>query len=68
LTISYKLSQAKQLSLAQKILSESLSAVAFSKNNKADILRFQAYLYKEAGDLNSAIDTLRQASELAEKP
>jgi tetratricopeptide (TPR) repeat protein len=68
LTISYKLFEAKQLSLAQKILSESLSAVPFSNKNKADILRFQAYLYKEAGDLNSAIDTLKRASELAERP
>ncbi len=68
LTISYKLSEAKQISLAQKILDESVSAVAFSNTSLADIFRFKAYLYKEAGDLDSAIDTLRRASELAEKP
>jgi tetratricopeptide (TPR) repeat protein len=68
LTISYKLSEAKQTPLARRILDESLSAVAFSNKSRADILRFKAYLYKEAGDLDSAIDTLRRASELAEKP
>jgi tetratricopeptide (TPR) repeat protein len=69
LTISYKLSEAKQIPLAQRILDESLPAVGFSNKNRADILRFKAYLYKEAGDLDSAIDTLRRASELvAESP
>jgi len=33
-----------------------------------DIFRFKAYLYKEAGDLDSAIKAFQQARELAEKP
>ncbi len=67
LTIAYKLSEAKQLSLAQMILDESLSTVPFSNKDKADIFRFKAYLSKEAGDLDSAIKALRLASELAGK-
>jgi hypothetical protein len=68
LIICYKLSEANQLSLAQSIMDESLSAVAFSNKSAADIFRLKAYVYKEAGDLDSAIDALRKASELAEKP
>ena len=68
LMICYKLSEAKQYSLALGLMDESLSAVAFSNKNAADILRLKAYLYKEAGNLDLAIETLRQASELAEKP
>ncbi len=68
LMICYKLSEAKQLSMALSIIDESLSAVAFSNKSAADILRFKAYLYKEAGDLDAAIETLREASELAEQP
>ena len=68
LTICYKLSQANQLSLALNLIDESFGAVAFSDKSAADILRLKAYLYKEAGDLDSAIETLRQASELAETP
>ena len=67
LDIGYKLSEAKQLSLAQKLLDESLAAVPFSNKSKADILTFKAYLYKETGDLDNAIKTLRQATELADK-
>lgn len=68
LMICFKLSEANQLSLALSIIDESLSAVAFSNKSAADILRLKAYLYKEAGDLDAAIETLRQASELAEQP
>ena len=68
LMICYKLSEANQLSLALSIIDESLSAVAFSNKSAADILRLKAYLYKEAGDLDAAIETLREASELAEQP
>ena len=68
LMICYRLSQANQLPLAHSLMDESFAAVAFSNRSAADILRLKAYLYKEAGDLDSAIDTLRQASELAEKP
>ena len=66
--ICYKLSEAKQYSLAQDLMDESLSAVAFGNNSAADIFRLKAYVYKEAGDLDSAIEALRKASELAEKP
>ena len=68
LILCYKLSEANQLSLAQSIMDESLSTVAFSNKSAADIFRLKAYVYKEAGDLDSAIDALRKASELAEKP
>lgn len=68
LMIGYKLSEANQLSLAQSIMDESLSTVAFSNKSAADIFRLKAYVYKEAGDLDSAIDALRKASELAEQP
>ncbi len=68
LMICYKLSEAKQLPLAHVLMDESLAAVAFSNKSAADILRLKAYIYKEAGDLDSAIDTLRKASELAEEP
>jgi tetratricopeptide (TPR) repeat protein len=68
LTISYKLTEAKQLSIALAILDDSLSIAPFSNKSRAEILKLKAYIYKEAGDLDSAIDTLRQASELAEKP
>ena len=67
LAIGYKLSEAKQFALAQKILDESLPAVEFSNKDRADILRFKAYLFKEAGDLDAAIGALRQAGELAGK-
>jgi tetratricopeptide (TPR) repeat protein len=65
LDILYKLSEAKQFLLAQKILDESLAAVSFSNKSKADILRFKALLYKDSGDLDSAIKTMQQALELA---
>lgn len=68
LMIGYKLSEANQFSLALSIMDESLAAVAFSNKSAADILRLKAYLYKEAGDLDAAIETLREASELAEQP
>ena len=68
LMICYKLSEANQFSLALTVMDESLSAVAFSNKSAADILRLKAYLYKEAGDLDAAIETLREASELAEQP
>jgi hypothetical protein len=68
LMICYKLSEANQLSLAQSIMDESLSTVAFSSKSAADIYRLKAYVYKEAGDLDSAIDALQRASELAENP
>ena len=68
LTICYKLSEAKQFSMALNIIEESLAAVAFSNKSSADILRLKAYIYKESGDLDSAIETLRKASELAEEP
>jgi tetratricopeptide (TPR) repeat protein len=68
LMICYKLSEANQFSLALSIIDESLAAVAFSNKSAADILRLKAYLYKEAGDLDAAIETLREASELAEQP
>jgi len=68
LQVGYKLSEAKKLLLAQKLLDESLAAVPFSNGSKVDIFRFKAYLYKEAGDLDSAIKAFQQARELAEKP
>ena len=68
LTICYKLSEAKQFSMALNIIEESLAAVAFSNKSAADILRLKAYIYKESGDLDSAIETLRKATELAEEP
>ena len=68
LTISYKLSEAGALSVALAILDESLSIVPFSNRSRTDLLKLKAYIYKEAGDLDAAIDTLRQASELAERP
>jgi tetratricopeptide (TPR) repeat protein len=68
LTISYKLSEAGVLSVALAILDESLAIVPFSNRSRADLLKLKAYIYKEAGDLDAAIDSLRQASELAERP
>jgi len=68
LTICFTLAEANRLSLALNIMDESLSTVAFSNKSAADILRLKAYVYKEAGDLDSAIDTLRKASDLAEEP
>ena len=68
LAIGYKLSEARQLALAQKILDESLSVVAFSNKDRADIFRFKAFVFKESGDLDAAIKALRQARELEEKP
>ena len=67
LKIGLKLSDAGQLALAQQILDESLASVPFSKKNQSDIWRFKAYLFKEAGDLDSAIQALKHASELIEK-
>ncbi len=67
LTIGYKLLEAKQLPLAQKLLDESLAAVPFSNKSKANILKFKAYLFKEAGDYDNAIKTIKLANELAEK-
>lgn len=68
LMICYKLAEANQLSLAQSLMDESLSTVLFSNKSAADIFRLKAYVYKEAGDLDAAIDALRRASELAEEP
>jgi tetratricopeptide (TPR) repeat protein len=65
LDIVYKLSEAKQFLLAQKLLDQSLAAAPFSNKSKADILRFKALLYKESGDLDNAIKTMQQALELA---
>ena len=67
LMICYKLAEANQLALAQSLMDESLSTVAFSNKSAADIFRLKAYVYKEAGDLDAAIDALRRASELAEE-
>jgi tetratricopeptide (TPR) repeat protein len=68
LTIAYKLSEAKQLALAQRILDYTLAEVSFSNKNKADILKLEAYLFKEAGELEKAIETYRKANELFVKP
>lgn len=68
LMIGYKLSEANQLSLAQNIMDESLATVAFTNKSAADIFRLKAYVYKEAGDLDSAIDALRKASDLVQEP
>ncbi len=67
LAIAYKLTEAKQLALAQNLLDDSLSTVPFSNQDKVDILKFKAYIYKESGDLDDAIKTMRYASELATK-
>jgi tetratricopeptide (TPR) repeat protein len=65
LTIGYKLYKAKQIPLAQKLMDDSLaSPVPFSKKDKADILRFKAVLYRDAGDLDSAVKAVRQAHAL----
>ena len=65
LTIGNKLREAKQLPLAHQILDESLSTMPFNNKNKALILRFKAYLFKESGDSENAIRTFRLATELA---
>ena len=65
--IALRLSDAKQMSLALKLLDESLASVPFGCQNKADIFKLKAYLYKESGDLDSAIQAYRRASELAAK-
>ena len=67
LFIANKLYEAKQLALAQKILDESLSSVPFSNKSKSDILRFKALLYKDMGDSDNAVRTMRFAIELADK-
>jgi tetratricopeptide (TPR) repeat protein len=67
LAIAFKLSVVNQLPLAQRILDESLASVPFSSKDKSDIWRLKAYLYKEAGDLDSAIQAMKRASELVEK-
>jgi hypothetical protein len=67
LTIGYKLYEARQFPLAQKILDASLATVPFGNKNRADIFKFKALLFKEMGDLDSAIRTMRLASELADK-
>jgi len=67
LTIGYKLLEAKQLPLAQKLLDESLAAVPFSNKSKTNVLKFKAYLFKEAGDYDNAIKTVKLANELADK-
>lgn len=67
LTIAFKLYEAKQLALAQALLDSSLAGASFSNKNKADILRFKAFLYKESGELEKAIETYKRAIEL-EKP
>ncbi len=67
-TIANKLSDAKQLPLAQRILDLGLAGMNFNNKNRADILRLKAYFFKEGGDLEKAIETYREANELLEKP
>ena len=64
LTIAFKLSEAEQLDLANKILDDGLANVNFSNQSKSEILRFKAYLFKEAGDIDSAIEAITLAEEL----
>jgi hypothetical protein len=66
--ISYSLLDEKRCALAQKLLDESLSVVPFSDKSKADIFACKAALYKESGDLDSAINAMRIARKLEEKP
>jgi hypothetical protein len=66
--ISYSLIDVKQFALAHKLLDESLMAVLFSNKSKADIFGCKASLYKESGDLNSAIKAKQKAVEFQEKP
>ena len=68
LKIADKLSEAKQIQLAQRILDYTLANMSFSNKTKADIFRYKAYLFKEAGDLEKAIDAYKYSNELLEKP
>jgi hypothetical protein len=67
LTIGYKLYEAKQLVVAQKLMDASLASVPFANKSRADIFKFKAFLFKEAGDLENAIRSMRIASDLVEK-
>ncbi len=68
LTIGYKLFEAKQFILAQRIMDSSLAApIPFSNANKADIYTFKAALCKELGDVDNAIRFYRLAKELTDK-
>ena len=67
LAIAYKLYEEKQLALAQQILDASLSTVPFSNQNKSDILKLKATIYKDSGDLDDAVRTMRYAIELQNK-
>lgn len=66
IAIANKLAEAKQLDLAHKALDEAMLAVA-SNASKANLLRFKAYLFKEAGAVAAAIETFRRANELETK-
>jgi hypothetical protein len=67
LTIGYKLYEAKQFPLGQKIMDASIATVPFINKDKADIYKFKALLFREMGDIDSAIRCMRLASELADK-
>jgi hypothetical protein len=66
--ITEKLLEAKQFPLALQLLDASLSMAPFSNGNKADIYRHKAALYKETGDLDSAIKAMKQSQEFRITP
>jgi len=66
--ICYNLLDAKRSALGLKLIDDSLTAVPFSDKSRADIFGCQAALYKDTGDLNSAIKAMKKAQELEGKP
>lgn len=65
--IAFNLSEAKQLSLALKIIDDSLSTVPFSNKSKSDLLKLKASIYVELGDSEDAIKAYQFARDLLNK-
>ena len=61
--IANDLAESRQFSLAHAVLDETLHRMKLNEN-KASILKIQAYVYKTEGNLDKALDCLQRAIEL----
>jgi tetratricopeptide (TPR) repeat protein len=61
--IANLLVESKQFALAHELLDEAIKRMT-QNENKASLLKIQAYVYKTEGNLDKALDALQQAIEL----
>ncbi len=65
--IAHLLVESKQSALAHEVLNEAFPRIRETQN-KASLLKIQAYVYKSEGKLEAALETLERALALEKQP